>query len=71
MDQQAEIRTELVNALERLGADPQLLAIVACWGDTLSDAAVLGMLRNWNNGTHRWARITSVERPKPTLTVVR
>ena len=71
MDKQAEIRAEVVKALEGLGADPQLLAVVAAWRDKLSDAAVLEMLRDWNNGTYRWARITGVEPPKPRLTVVR
>ena len=71
MDKQAEIRAEVVKALERLGADPQLVAIVASWGDKLSDALVLEMLREWNNGTYRWARITGVEPPRRTLTVVR
>jgi len=71
MDRQAQIRRELVKALERLGADPQLLAVVGAWRDKLSVAEALGMLREWNNGTYRWARITGVEPPKPRLTVVR
>ncbi|MGE5638708.1 MAG: hypothetical protein ACM30H_01325 [Clostridia bacterium] len=70
MDKQAEIKAEILKAFEGFGAEPQLLAVVASWGE-LSDAVVLEMLRNWNNGTFRSARITSVERPKPTLTVVR
>jgi hypothetical protein len=39
---------ELYIALERLGADPELLAIVGSWQDTLSDAEVLAALRDFN-----------------------
>lgn len=31
---QAQIAAELYTALERLGADAELLAIVGSWGDT-------------------------------------
>jgi hypothetical protein len=34
--------------LERLGADPELLSIVVSWRDTLDDAEVLSMLREYN-----------------------
>jgi hypothetical protein len=39
---------EIYGALERLGADPELLAIVGSWRDTLDDAEVLALLRRYN-----------------------
>jgi hypothetical protein len=44
----AEIVCELYGALLRLGADDDLLAVIGCWGATLSDAEVLLMLREYN-----------------------
>jgi hypothetical protein len=49
----------LYEEMERLGADPYLLAIVGSWGDTLDDAAVLDMLRDWNAGTFKIERLAS------------
>jgi hypothetical protein len=34
--------------LEQLGADEELLAVIGSWGDTLDDASVLAMLKEWN-----------------------
>lgn len=45
-----QIASEIYIALERLGAGPDLLVIVGSWGDTLADAAVLHMLRDYNAG---------------------
>ncbi len=67
MDLTADIKNEINVALERIGADPILVAIVASWRDARSDAETLEHLRDWNNGTFRWARITGVERDAPTL----
>jgi hypothetical protein len=39
---------ELYVAMERLGADPDLLAIIGSWGDTLDDAEILSMPRDDN-----------------------
>ena len=39
---------ELYKAMKDLGAPPKLLGVVGSWGDTLSDADVLAMLRAWN-----------------------
>jgi hypothetical protein len=47
-DLSAQIARELYAALERLSADPELLAIVGSWRDTLSDAEVLSTLREYN-----------------------
>lgn len=45
---------EAYSALERLHAAPQLLGIVGSWQDTLADAAVLQMLRHWNDELTRY-----------------
>jgi hypothetical protein len=42
------IVAELYRALERLDADPDLLAIVNSWNDTLDDKEVLRLLKDWN-----------------------
>lgn len=42
------IASELYKALERLGADPELLSIVGSWNDTLSDPEILELLKAWN-----------------------
>jgi hypothetical protein len=47
-DLKAKIAGELYVALERLDAEPELLAIVGSWRDTLDDAEVLSMLQEWN-----------------------
>lgn len=44
----AEIRAEIYTALQKLGADRELLATVGSWGDTLPDGDVLELLREWN-----------------------
>jgi hypothetical protein len=44
----AQIARELYIALERSGADPTLLSIVGSWGDTLDDAEVIALLREYN-----------------------
>jgi hypothetical protein len=49
-DIKAQIAGEMYIALEQLGADEELLAIVGSWRDTLSDAQVLSMLREYNAG---------------------
>jgi len=49
-DLKAQIARQIYIALERLGADAELLAIVGSWRDTLGDAEVLSMLRD-NNTT--------------------
>jgi hypothetical protein len=46
----ALIADEICTALERLDADAELLAIVGSWRDTLPDADVLRMLREYNAG---------------------
>jgi hypothetical protein len=47
-DVKAQIAGEIYVALERVGADAELLAIVGSWCDTLDDAQVLSMLREYN-----------------------
>jgi hypothetical protein len=44
----AEIVGEIYTILERLGAEPELLAIVGSWRDTLDDWEVLSLLREYN-----------------------
>jgi hypothetical protein len=44
----AQIIQQLYIAMERLGADPDLLAIVSSYGDTLDDIDVLTLLREHN-----------------------
>jgi hypothetical protein len=54
MISEADVRTQIVGeidkALERLEADEELLAIVGSWRDTLDDAQILAMLREYNAG---------------------
>jgi hypothetical protein len=45
----ALIAGEIYEALERLGADPELLSIVGSWRDTLDDVEVLALLRRYNS----------------------
>lgn len=47
-DLKEQIATEFYAALERLGADEELLSIVGSWRDTLDDAEVLSLLREYN-----------------------
>jgi hypothetical protein len=47
---QGEIILEICTALERLGADVGLLAVVGSIGDTMSDEDVLQDLKLWNKG---------------------
>jgi hypothetical protein len=49
-DINARIAAEIYIALERLDAGPELLAIVGGWRDTLPDADVLRLLREYNAG---------------------
>ena len=49
-DVRAQIVGEIYIALERLGTDAELLAIVGSWRDTLGDHEVLAMLRDYNAG---------------------
>jgi hypothetical protein len=49
-DRRRQIGRELHNALKRLGAGPELLAVVGRYGDTLSDAEVLNYLQELNAG---------------------
>ena len=47
-DLKAQIARDIYTALERLGADEELLAIIGSWRDTLPDAEVLALLRGYN-----------------------
>lgn len=75
MDQRGEIIGQIYLALERLGAHPHLLGIVNSWGDTLDDAVVLEMLKDWNAGTFKIEMIASTgdvpRPPRPGLKIVR
>jgi hypothetical protein len=44
-----EIIRELYRAIDALGADPDLLATIKSWGDTLEDEQVLANLKAWNS----------------------
>jgi hypothetical protein len=46
-ESQGADRARAYVALERLGAEQELLAIVGSWCDTLCDADVLSMLREY------------------------
>jgi hypothetical protein len=48
MTMERRIKQELAKALERLGADRELLATVESWGDTIEDERVLTELERWN-----------------------
>jgi hypothetical protein len=50
---------ELYSSLERLEADPYLLAIVGSWGDAMSDEDTLDALKHWNAGTFKIEMIAS------------
>ena len=47
-DIKAQIAGEIYAALERLDADPDLLAIVGSWRDTLGDEEVLALPQEYN-----------------------
>jgi hypothetical protein len=47
-DRRAEIAAELYTTLEQLSADPELLAVVGSWRDTLNDDEILAHLRSFN-----------------------
>ena len=42
------IAAELYTAMDRLGADPDLLSIIGSYGDTLTDEEILSLLREYN-----------------------
>jgi hypothetical protein len=44
----AQIAGEIYIAMERLGADPELLSIIGSWCDTLPDEEILALLRVHN-----------------------
>jgi len=48
MAMKEEIRRELYQAVEKLGGDVNLLAIIGSMGDTLSDEDILAELKAWN-----------------------
>ncbi|HWM30137.1 MAG TPA: hypothetical protein VNO69_00320 [Methyloceanibacter sp.] len=52
---------EVYIALERLEADPYLLAIVGSWRDTMDDE-VLDALKHWNAGTFEVEMIATTGR---------
>jgi hypothetical protein len=49
----SEIVSEIYRTLVLLGAGSDLLGTVGSWGDSLSDADVLGNLKAWNAATGR------------------
>jgi hypothetical protein len=48
LDLKPAVAQELYQALEKLGASPALLGVIASWGDTYTDADVLDDLRRFN-----------------------
>lgn len=54
----------IYDALEDLGADTHLLAVVGSWGDTLDDTHVLEQLRRWNRGKPALDRVIATTRGK-------
>jgi hypothetical protein len=52
--QRDDVRAQIANAfytmLEQLSADPDLLAVVGSWRDTLNDDEILEHLRSFNRG---------------------
>jgi hypothetical protein len=54
---QLAIKDEIYRALEELGANGHLLAIVGSWGDTLTEAEVLEHLRTWNESGRVFERV--------------
>jgi hypothetical protein len=49
-DLRGQIGRELHRAMERLGADRELLAIIGSYGGTLTDEQILRYLKEWNTG---------------------
>lgn len=49
-DLRAKIGREIYVAIERLGAEVELLAIVGSYGDTLDDDEIHEMLEEYNGG---------------------
>jgi hypothetical protein len=45
---QYEIIKEILTAMDRLGAKSGLVSPISSWGDTLPQADVLSMLKEWN-----------------------
>jgi hypothetical protein len=45
-----QIRAEIYQAFETLGANEHLLGIIGSWGDRLEDGEVLDLLKMWNAG---------------------
>jgi hypothetical protein len=43
-----QIAAEIYKAMERLGAEPDLLSIIGSYGDTLDDDDILGLLKSYN-----------------------
>lgn len=56
-DQEQIFFKNLSIALQKLGADSTLLAIIGSWKDTLPDEDVVQMLENWNAGVDPFIRI--------------
>lgn len=48
IEHRAAIAHELYTILENLGADTQVLAVIRSYGDTLDDAEILQLLKNFN-----------------------
>lgn len=47
-DLQYQIVAEISEAIEKLGGDPELLAVIGSWGDTLTEDEVLQGLKEYN-----------------------
>jgi hypothetical protein len=47
-DVRVQIANEFYTTLEQLSADPELLAVVESWRDTLNDEEILAHLRSFN-----------------------
>jgi hypothetical protein len=47
---EGKTKDEMYDSAKQLGADRYLLATIGSWGDTIEDADVLSMLREWNAG---------------------
>jgi hypothetical protein len=53
------IIAELCKALAQLGAGRQLLAVVASWGDTMTDDEVLEVLQKLNAGRRLFDEVSA------------
>jgi hypothetical protein len=58
-DLSAEIIHELYTSCSRLGAKSDLLCIIGSFRDTLDDAEVLEMLKEWNAGQPTFKHIVA------------